>query len=71
MNTLNYQDDINAVRETFIQALSDEFTARSGFGVYAYLGPLDINQLFKTYLRQRLPLRPFIKPHVKRLLAGA
>jgi len=64
MKSLN-NNEINIVRGIFIDTLSDEFTSQTGVGVYAYLAPMDINQLFKEYLHQRGTLRIFIKYYVK------
>ncbi len=61
MKVLNQNDEINMVRAVFIETLSDEFTSKTGVGVYAYLAPMDINQLFKQYLHQSNPLRFFTK----------
>jgi len=65
MKSLN-NNEINIVRGVFIETLSDEFTSQTGVGVYAYLAPMDINQLFKEYLHQSGTLRIFIKYYVKR-----
>lgn len=65
---LSTNNEINMVRGIFIETLSDEFTSKTGTGVYAYLAPMDINQLFKEYLHQSRTLRIFIKCYVKKHL---
>ena len=66
MKTLNNSNEINIVRAVFIETLSDEFTSKTGVGVYAYLAPMDINQLFKDYLHQNKTIRFFTKCCVKK-----
>jgi len=67
MKSLN-NNEINIVRGVFIETLSDEFTSQTGVGVYAYLAPMDINQLFKEYLHQSGTLRIFIKYYVRKYI---
>lgn len=52
----------------FIEMLSAEFIAQTGVGVYAYLTPLAINNLFKQYLQHREPLSAFTKQYVRTIL---
>ncbi len=66
MKSLNDNSEINKVRAIFIETLSDEFTSKTGVGVYAYLAPMDINLLFKEYLHQRGTLRLFTKGCVRK-----
>ncbi len=66
MKTSNSNDnDINIVRIVFIETLSDEFVQETGVGAYAYLGPADINRLFKEYLHQSKTLKRFSRYCVK------
>ncbi len=69
MKMFNNISEVNIVRAVFIETLSDEFTAKTGVGVYAYLAPVDINQLFKEYLHQHSAIRTFVKRCVKFTLA--
>lgn len=69
METQNITHAINIVRAVFIETLSDEFTSKTGVGVYAYLAPVDINLLFKEYLHQNSAIRIFVKRCVKTTLA--
>ena len=62
-------NEINVVRSVFIETLSDEFTSKTGVGVYAYLAPMDINHLFKDYLHQSRSIRVFVKYCVRHTLA--
>ncbi len=70
MKTINGNNEINTVRAAFIETLSDEFTASTGFGVYAFMAPFDINRLFKQYLHQSSPIRPFAKRYVRSHMLG-
>lgn len=49
----------------FIEVLSDEFTARTGFGVYAYITPADVDQAYQQYQRRNAPMRHFVREYVR------
>lgn len=66
MKTFNSSNEINIIRAIFIETLSDEFTSKTGVGVYAFLAPMDINQLFKDYLHQNRTIRFFARYCVKK-----
>lgn len=68
MNTINNSNEINIIRTIFIETLNDEFTSKTGVGVYVYLAPMDINQLFKDYLHQNKTIRFFAQRCVKNTL---
>ncbi len=65
MKALNESTDLGTARSAFIETLSDEFIATTGYGVYAYLNPLDINQLFRQYLKHGTSLREFARGYVR------
>lgn len=67
MNT-HQNNDINVARLAFIETLSDEFITNYGYGVYAFLSPPDINNLFNQYLKHGQSLRLFAKSYVKQCL---
>ena len=69
MSTLNPKDIMSQTRSAFIETLSAEFTAQTGVGVYVYLSPIDINQLFKQYMEHRESIRVFTKKCVRQVLA--
>lgn len=69
MKTISNNNEIDTVRAVFIESLSDEFTSKTGAGVYAHLAPVDINQLFKAYLHQNKTVRIFVKKCVSHTLA--
>ena len=71
MKTLNNNNEINIIRKIFIETLNDEFTSKTGAGVYAYLAPMDINQLFKEYLHQSRIIKLFAQSCVKNTLERA
>ncbi|MGR9115059.1 MAG: hypothetical protein ACU85E_04785 [Gammaproteobacteria bacterium] len=65
-----YSTDITIqARSAFIETLSAEFMAQSGVGVYVYLTPIAINQLFKEYMQHRESIRVFTKRYVRTVLA--
>jgi hypothetical protein len=60
MKTL-FQEETKLLPEAFLETLSGEFIARSGYGAYVYLNPFDIHQMFKEYLNHPAPVREFVK----------
>jgi len=56
---------IDISRLAFIDTLSAEFTMRTGVGVYVYLSPIDINSLFRHYLKENLTIAIFVRQYVK------
>jgi hypothetical protein len=60
MKTL-FQEETKLLPEAFLETLSGEFIARSGYGAYVYLNPFDIHQMFKEYLNHPTPVREFVK----------
>lgn len=69
METQDSIDVTNQTRSAFIETLSAEFIAQTGVGVYVYLTPIAINQLFKEYLQHRESIRIFTKRLVRTVLA--
>ncbi|PKM11892.1 MAG: hypothetical protein CVV13_07520 [Gammaproteobacteria bacterium HGW-Gammaproteobacteria-3] len=66
-----YPTDItNQARAAFIDMLSAEFMAQTGVGVYVYLTPIAVNQLFKEYLQRRESIRLFTKNYVRNVSAA-
>ena len=53
----------------FIEILSDEFTAKTGFGVYAYITPVDVNQVYQQYQLHNAPIRLFAREYVRHYAA--
>lgn len=49
----------------FIEILSDEFTAKTGFGVYAHITPVDVDQAYRQYQLRNAPMRLFVREYVK------
>jgi len=49
----------------FIEILSDEFTAKTGFGVYAHITPVDVDQAYRQYQLRNAPMRLFAREYVK------
>jgi hypothetical protein len=49
----------------FIEILSDEFTARTGFGVYAHITPVDVDQAYRQYQQRNAPMRLFVRDYVR------
>jgi hypothetical protein len=49
----------------FIEILSDEFTAKTGFGVYAHITPVDIVHAYHQYQHRNTPIRLFARDYVR------
>lgn len=49
----------------FIEILSDEFTAKTGYGVYAHITPVDVNQAYQQYQLRNAPMRLFVREYVR------
>jgi hypothetical protein len=50
---------------TFVETLSDEFTAKTGFGVYAHITPADVNQAYQRFQLCNMPMRLFVREYVQ------
>lgn len=68
MNTLHETTILDTTRTTFIETLSDQFIALTGCGVYVYLNPVDIDELFHLYLNDSISIRSFARQCVKNVL---
>ncbi|MDD2762214.1 MAG: hypothetical protein PHH11_18200 [Methylomonas sp.] len=66
----SYYEETKVVHAAFFDALSGEFIARTGCGVYVYMDPVDIQQMFKDYLKHSLPVREYVKRCVKVFFSG-
>ncbi len=49
----------------FVEILSDEFTAKTGFGVYAHITPVDVDQAYQQYQLRNAPMRLFVREYVR------
>ena len=49
----------------FVEILSDEFIAKTGFGVYAHITPVDLNQAYRQYLQRKASIRLFVREYVQ------
>ncbi|MGY6274883.1 hypothetical protein [Methylomonas sp. MgM2] len=64
------RNEIKVVHAAFFDALSAEFIARTGRGAYVYLNPVDIQHMFKDYLKHSVPVRDYVKASVKMVLSA-
>ena len=55
-------------RFAFIETLSAESIAMTGHGIYVYMSPFDIEQLFDHYQNLGMPIRDFARQCVKNVL---
>lgn len=65
METLHQTNEINHLRIVFIETLSRQFIAVTGCGIYAFLNPMTINELFNHFLSSNLPINAFAKQCVR------
>ena len=49
----------------FIEILSDEFTAKTGFGMYAHITPVDVDQAYQQFQLRNAPMRLFVRDYVR------
>ena len=49
----------------FIEILSDEFTAKTGFGVYAHITPVDVDQAYRQFQLRNMTMRLFARDFVR------
>ena len=61
--------DLYLARFAFIETLSREFIAMTGCGIYAYLNPVDVDQLFNSYRNLAdMPIRTFARRCIRNVL---
>ena len=65
MSAIYESSTVEASRLAFIDTLTAEFTMRTGVGVYVYLTPVDINGLFRRYLKERQTIAIFVRQYVR------
>lgn len=65
METFHSSEKLHIIRFTFLETLSGEFIAMTGYGIYVYLTPVDIDQLFNDFLHRDTPIRKFARQCVK------
>ena len=63
----NQINDVYVERFAFIEGLSREFLAMTGCGVYVFLNPLDLDQLFDKYQSLGISMRAFARQCVRNL----
>lgn len=66
MKTFNENQYV--ARFVFIETLSAESIARTGYGIYVYLSPLEIEQLYGQYQHLGAPIRDYARQCVKNAL---
>lgn len=65
METYTEIQELHVVRLAFFEILSGEFIAITGYGIYVYLTPVDIDQLFQHFLNNDTPIRKYARQCVK------
>lgn len=67
METSNEINQIYIDRFAFIEDLSREFVSMTGCGIYVFLNPSDVEQLFDQYQSLGMSMRMFAKQCVRNL----
>lgn len=65
MNSNNPIENKDTMRQEFISQLSEAFLATKGYGIYAYLNPVDVNNLFNQYINLDISAKDFARRFVK------
>ena len=68
MKTLYQVNEINNLRIVFIETVSRQFVAVTGCGIYAFLNPVTIEELFNHFLNGNVPINAFAKQCVRDLV---
>ena len=68
MKTRYLADNHGQDRGVFIATLTAEYMAKTGFGVYAFMTPVAIDELFNSYLDNREPVSIFVKRYLRKTL---
>jgi hypothetical protein len=45
INDIQHEKQMDLAWWTFMEALSDEFIKQTGFGIYAYISPMDVQHV--------------------------
>lgn len=53
-----------SLREKFVTTLSHEFLNQTGFGVYAYITPMDLDLAYKEFEDNEISLHHFVYNYV-------
>ncbi|WP_445371226.1 hypothetical protein ACH518_19005 [Methylomonas sp. HW2-6] len=69
METMHQTNEINNLRIVFIETLSRQFIAITGCGIYAFLNPVKINELFNHYLDSNVPINAYARQCVRNVVA--
>ncbi len=64
MTTQN-TNSVDSSWTVFIEVLSDEFTAKTGVGVYAHITHGDVDQAYQQYQQRKAPMRVFAREYVR------
>jgi hypothetical protein len=64
--TMRMQNTVDATWTLFLQILSAEFTNKTGFGMYAYVTPVDVDKAYQDYQDSNTPMQLFVREYVRR-----
>jgi hypothetical protein len=59
------QHKIDAAWTLFLHILSAEFTSKTGFGMYAYITPVDVYKAYLDYQDSNIPMQVFVREYVR------
>lgn len=69
MSAFSLSSNAYQARFAFIETLSGEFISRTGMGVYAYLDPGAVEQLFERYQTLDVPVLAYARQCVRKILS--
>ncbi len=59
------QHTVDATWTLFLHILSAEFTTKTGFGMYAYITPVDVDKAYQDYQDSNTPMQLFVREYVR------
>ena len=63
--TIKHDRNDESLWEQFMDALSDEFIKQTGFGIYAHITPLDVNNAYQKFKQNQVSIHHFAHNYVR------
>jgi hypothetical protein len=65
MNDKQHEKQTDSAWWTFMEVLSDEFIKQTGFGIYAYISPMDVHHIYHEFQQRQASIRSFAREYVR------
>ena len=62
---MKMQQTVDAYWTLFIHILSAEFITKTGYGMYAYITPVDVDKAYQDYRHSNIPMQLFVREYVR------